>query len=103
MLFGPRSRSLIGLDITTSSIKLVELSQSGKTYRAESYAAEPTPPNSINEKTMLRVSTGLFHNRVTLNDSTVLGGNPPFQPMVTVANGIADNPGGIPEPCRKRR
>ncbi len=49
---------------------------------------------SINEKTMLRVSTGLFHNRVTLNDSTVLGGNPPFQPMVTVANGVADNPGG---------
>jgi hypothetical protein len=24
----------------------------------------------------------------------VLGGNPPFQPMVSVANGIADNPGG---------
>jgi type IV pilus assembly protein PilM len=53
VLFGPRSRSLIGLDITTSSIKLVELSQSGKTYRAESYAAEPTPPNSINEKTIV--------------------------------------------------
>ena len=53
MLFGSRSRSLIGLDITTSSIKLVELSQSGKSYRAESYAAEPTPPNSINEKTIV--------------------------------------------------
>ena len=53
MLFGSRSRPLIGLDITTSSIKLVELSQSGKTFRAESYAAEPTPPNSINEKTIV--------------------------------------------------
>jgi type IV pilus assembly protein PilM len=29
------------------------LSQSGKAYRAESYAAEPTPPNSINEKTIV--------------------------------------------------
>jgi type IV pilus assembly protein PilM len=29
------------------------LSQSGKTFRAESYAAEPTPPNSINEKTIV--------------------------------------------------
>jgi type IV pilus assembly protein PilM len=29
------------------------LSQSGKTYRAESYSAEPTPPNSINEKTIV--------------------------------------------------
>jgi hypothetical protein len=31
---------------------------------------------------------------VTLNDSTLLGGNPPFQPMVTVSNGSVDNPGG---------
>ncbi len=37
---------------------------------------------------------GIFHNRVTLNDSTLLGGNPPFQPQVTIANGTADNPAG---------
>ena len=53
MLFGPRSRPLIGLDITTSSIKLVELTQAGRSFRAESYAAEPTPPNAINEKTIV--------------------------------------------------
>src|SRR5262245_28935530 len=47
-----------------------------------------------NQTTIVRASAGIFHNRVTLNDSTLLGGNPPFQPMVTVANGIADNPGG---------
>ena len=49
---------------------------------------------AINDKTMARASAGVFHNRVTLNDSTLLGGNPPFQPMVTVANGAVDNPGG---------
>jgi hypothetical protein len=48
----------------------------------------------INDKTIARASAGGFHNRVTLNDSTLLGGNPPFQPMVTVANGSVDNPGG---------
>ena len=48
-----------------------------------------------NDKTVLRGSTGIFHNRVTLNDSTLLGGNPPFQPMVTVSGGSADNPGGV--------
>ena len=53
MLFGSRSNPLIGLDITTSSIKMIELSQSGRSYRAECYAAEPTPPNSINEKTIV--------------------------------------------------
>ncbi|OLE79620.1 MAG: hypothetical protein AUF76_16215 [Acidobacteria bacterium 13_1_20CM_2_65_9] len=49
---------------------------------------------SLNDRTILRASSGVFHNRVTLNDSTLLGGNPPFQPMVTVANGIVDSPGG---------
>jgi hypothetical protein len=49
---------------------------------------------SVNQKTIARVSGGIFHNRVTLNDSTLLGGNPPFQPMVTVSNGSVDNPGG---------
>ncbi len=53
MLLGPRSKTLIGLDITTSSIKLVELAQTGKSFRAEAYAAEPTPPNAINEKTIV--------------------------------------------------
>ncbi len=53
MLFGSQYKSLIGLDITPSSIKLVELSAAGKGYRAECYAAEPTPPNSINERTIV--------------------------------------------------
>jgi type IV pilus assembly protein PilM len=44
---------LIGLDITTSSIKLIELAQSGGQYRVEAYAAEPTPHNSINEKAIV--------------------------------------------------
>jgi hypothetical protein len=49
---------------------------------------------SLNEKTIARASTGIFHNRVTLNDSLLLGGNPPFQPMVVVSNGSVDNPSG---------
>src|SRR6202451_1523958 len=46
-------RPLLGLDITTSSIKLIELAMSGGQYRVESYAAEPTPPNAMNEKTLV--------------------------------------------------
>jgi len=53
VLFRSRSKPVIGLDITTSSIKLIELGQSGKSYRVECYAAEPTPPNAINEKTIV--------------------------------------------------
>jgi type IV pilus assembly protein PilM len=53
VLFSPRSKPVIGLDITTSSIKLIELSGSLRNCRAECYAAEPTPPNSINEKSIV--------------------------------------------------
>ncbi|MEM9172086.1 MAG: pilus assembly protein PilM [Pseudomonadota bacterium] len=53
MLFGKKNRVLLGLDITTSSIKLVELAEAGRGYRVESYAAEPTPANSINDKAIV--------------------------------------------------
>jgi type IV pilus assembly protein PilM len=53
VLFGKKTQPLLGLDITTSSVKLIELSQSGKRYRVESYSAEPTPPSSVNEKAIV--------------------------------------------------
>ncbi len=53
-----------------------------------------------NEKTIVKASAGVFHNRVTLNDSLLLGGNPPFQPQVSVSNGSADNPAA---PAARRR
>ncbi len=49
---------------------------------------------ALSEKTVFRGSAGVFHNRVTLNDSLLLGGNPPFQPQVGVSGGSVDNPGG---------
>jgi len=53
VLLSAKARPLLGLDITTSSVKLIELSMSGGQYRVESYAAEATPPNSINEKAIV--------------------------------------------------
>ncbi len=53
MLGKRASKALIGLDITTSSVKLIELTENGRSYRVESYSAEPTPPNAINEKAIV--------------------------------------------------
>jgi len=50
---------------------------------------------ALNTRTIVRGSAGVFHNRVTLNDSLLLGGNPPFQPQVSVSGGSVDNPGGV--------
>ncbi|MFI4890296.1 MAG: pilus assembly protein PilM [Steroidobacterales bacterium] len=51
--FAKKYRPLLGLDITTSAVKLIELSMAGGQYRVESYAAEPTPHNAINEKAIV--------------------------------------------------
>jgi len=53
VLFGRSTKPLLGLDITTSSVKLIELSKSGDTYRVEAYAAEATPLNAVNEKAIV--------------------------------------------------
>ncbi|MDR2216345.1 MAG: pilus assembly protein PilM [Nevskiaceae bacterium] len=43
----------MGLDITPSSIKLIELTMSGGQYSVDCYAAEPTPQNAMNEKAII--------------------------------------------------
>ncbi|MFU8837793.1 MAG: pilus assembly protein PilM [Thiohalomonadaceae bacterium] len=47
---GRKKQSVLGLDISTTAVKLLELSKSGDRYRVESYAVEPLPPNSVIEK-----------------------------------------------------
>jgi hypothetical protein len=42
--------SLLGLDISSTSVKLLELSRSGSEYRVESYGVEPLPENAVVEK-----------------------------------------------------
>lgn len=49
-LFRRKSAPVIGLDISSSATKLLELSKHGGRYRVEAYAAEPLPPNAVVEK-----------------------------------------------------
>lgn len=49
-LFKQRARPLVGLDISSSAVKLLELSRSGSRYRVESYMVRPLPPNTVVEK-----------------------------------------------------
>ncbi|MGB5598572.1 MAG: pilus assembly protein PilM [Thiothrix litoralis] len=46
----PRKESLLGLDISSSAIKLVEMTRRGRDYRIESYAVAPLPEGVANEK-----------------------------------------------------
>src|SRR6202008_236836 len=49
-LFGGGSKQLIGLDISSSSVKVLELSKKGERYQVEAFASEPLPPNVVAEK-----------------------------------------------------
>jgi len=48
---------------------------------------------SVTTKDVIRAGFGGFISRPGVYDSVFLGGNPPWQPMVSVTNGVADNPG----------
>jgi len=49
-LFTKKANTLLGIDISSTSVKLLELSRSGSRYRVEAYAVEPLPANAVVEK-----------------------------------------------------
>ncbi|HEY9540577.1 MAG TPA: pilus assembly protein PilM [Luteimonas sp.] len=46
---------LVGVDISSTAVKLLQLSRSGDRYRVEHYAVEPLPPNAVVEKSIVEV------------------------------------------------
>lgn len=54
-LFGKKSSAVLGLDISSSSVKLLELSKQGDRFRVESYAVEPLPVHAVVEKNITDV------------------------------------------------
>lgn len=54
-LFKQKQPVVLGLDISSTAIKLLELSRSGDRFRVESYAVEPLPANSVIEKNIADV------------------------------------------------
>ena len=49
-LFKKKSNVLLGLDISSTSVKGLELLKTNNRFRVESYAVEPLPPNAVVEK-----------------------------------------------------
>lgn len=70
-LFRKKSQPLLGIDISSTAVKLIELSSSGSRYRVESYAVEPLPPNSVVEKNITDVqAVGEAVSRVVKRSGT---------------------------------
>lgn len=46
-LFGGGERAVLGVDISSSSVKLLELVRRGVSYEVAAFAVEPLPPNAV--------------------------------------------------------
>lgn len=55
-LFSRKKKALIGIDISSSAIKMIELSKDDDSYRVESYAVAGLTPNSVVEKAIADVN-----------------------------------------------
>lgn len=53
--FNRKGSVVLGLDISSTAVKLLELGQSGSRYRVESYAVVPLPPHAVVEKSIADV------------------------------------------------
>lgn len=66
-----KSSPVLGIDISATAIKLLELSRSGSRYRVESYAVEPLPTNSIVDKNITDIdAVGEAIGRVVAKSGT---------------------------------
>lgn len=54
-LFKKKSNALLGIDISSSTIKLLELSKQGDIYKVEHYASRPLPEGAVIEKNIANV------------------------------------------------
>ncbi|HEY8331088.1 MAG TPA: pilus assembly protein PilM [Pseudomonas sp.] len=54
-LFNKTANTLLGIDISSTSVKLLELSRSGGRYKVEAYAVEPLPLNAVVEKNIAEI------------------------------------------------
>ncbi|WP_430463044.1 pilus assembly protein PilM [Thalassolituus sp. LLYu03] len=51
-LFQKKSKALLGVDISSTSVKILELSHNNGRYQVEAYACEPLPANAVVEQSI---------------------------------------------------
>lgn len=95
-MFGKDKQTLLGLDIGSSSIKLVELARLGHGYRLQSCVTEPLPPGLVENKQIQDVEAvaGVLRRMVKASNSrqtrvvTAIGGDNVLTRVVTLPLGL---------------
>lgn len=91
--------SVLGLDVSSTSVKLLELSRSGSGYKVESYAVRPLPPNAVVEKNITEVDAvsealqkAVSQARTKTKKSAVaVAGSAVITKIIEMPAGLSDN------------
>jgi len=101
-LFKPTPIPVVGVDISSTAVKMLELAQVGKgskSYRVESYAVEPLAPKVVDEKVIKDVEAvsdaikrALRRTRVKANYAAVaVSGSSVINKTIQMPAGLSDN------------
>lgn len=85
-IFNQKKPKLVGIDISSSTIKLLELGQTAQGYIVESYAVEAMPPNAMDEteikdielvgeavaRVVKRARSSVKHGAIAVHGSSVI-------------------------------
>ncbi|MEQ8937326.1 MAG: pilus assembly protein PilM [Gammaproteobacteria bacterium] len=94
-----KSAPILGIDISATAIKLLELSRSGNKYRVESYAVEALPPNSVSEKNINEIEivgeavakAVKKSGTKTKNAAVAVAGSSVITKIITMPAGLSDD------------
>ena len=98
-LFGVAKTSpVLGIDISSTTVKLLELSRQGGSYRVESYAVAHLPPEAVIEKNVNQVETvgALIRDLVARSKTRIkriaaaVSGSAVIIKTVTMPDGLSD-------------
>ena len=96
--FKRNTNSLIGLDISSTAVKLLELSQVGARYRVESYSVAPLPQEAVAEKNIVDIEAvaDTIKRLVkragtkTKDAAVAVAGSAVITKVITMSSGLSD-------------
>lgn len=97
-IFRLKPDPLVGIDISSTAVKLLELSRTGKGYRVESYGMEPLPEKAVEDKNIVEMEVvGEAIRRVgarakprTRYATVAVAGPAVMQKTITLQGGMSD-------------
>jgi len=96
--FSQKQNAVLGIDISTASVKLLELSKTGSRYRVESYAVSPIPKDAVVDKNIANVEviagvikTALKQSGTKLKQASVaVSGSSVMTKIITMPASLSD-------------